>query len=389
MQRWLLRLGVVSLFGVGAAIGCAASGNNNTVNGNAGGAGGGSGSTGGSSAASLTTSSTVTGVSVGSVGSGGGSSCAKFTDAATQAPAALLFVQDMSASMTTNGKWSASQLAIVQAIDEDVFDSMSLGIVTFPSSFAEPPSCLCQGLDQQTCDSLLAPGVSCGTSALPQVAIAPAGMNKSNAGMGVRSDIYNYLANHDPLSNADDGAPIYDALVSGYNALKAYNIDKRILVLVTDGGFSCTSLSAPQRPAYIDGIGCPDWEEPVTVNALITAARTDPTKPIDTFIVGVPGSNSTGKPQGPYDTAPYSMRLALSTYAVSGSPTTVDPACNSNATSRRPRPIRRCPAISISRKAHSTRPRSRRRSLRSAARRSAAPTICRRRRPGRRSIPPR
>jgi len=81
----------------------------------------------------------------------------------------------------------------------------------------------------------------------------------------------------------------------------------------------------------LDGNGCSDWEEPASVNTLIAAARTDPTKPIDTFIVGVPGSNSTGQKQGPYDTAPYSMRLALSTYAVSGSPTTVDPACNSNA----------------------------------------------------------
>jgi hypothetical protein len=31
-----------------------------------------------------------------------------------------------------------------------------------------------------------------------------------------------------------------------------------------------------------------------------------------------------------YDTAPYSMLLALSTYAVSGSPETVDPTCDQN-----------------------------------------------------------
>ena len=50
-----------------------------------------------------------------------------------------------------------------------------------------------------------------------------------------------------------------------------------------------------------------------------------------TFVVGVPGSDSTGQPQGPYATPPYNMLLALSTYAVSGSPTTVDPTCDSSA----------------------------------------------------------
>jgi hypothetical protein len=172
--------------------------------------------------------------------------------------------------------------------------------------------------------------VSCGTSALPVVPIAPAGMMKSNGSSGVRHDIYQYLATAAPLSNLDDGAPIYDSLVNGYNALKAVSgVDKRILVLITDGGFSCTSLSSPARPGYLDGNGCPDWEEPDTVNTLIRGANADATTPIDTFIVGVPGSDSTGQKQGPFDTAPYSMQLALSTYAVSGSPATVDPACDS------------------------------------------------------------
>jgi hypothetical protein len=48
-------------------------------------------------------------------------------------------------------------------------------------------------------------------------------------------------------------------------------------------------------------------------------------------VVGVPGSNSVGQPLDGYDTPPYKMRLALSTYAVSGSPGSVDPACDSAA----------------------------------------------------------
>jgi hypothetical protein len=117
---------------------------------------------------------------------------------------------------------------------------------------------------------------------------------------------------------------------AGYDALKFYPIDKRIMVLITDGGFSCTSVASPARPGYSD-TACNDWEYPDSVNSLITAARTDAAKPTFTFVVGVPGSNSNGEMQGNYATAPYSMQLALSTYAVSGSPDTVDPACDKAA----------------------------------------------------------
>jgi len=69
--------------------------------------------------------------------------------------------------------------------------------------------------------------------------------------------------------------------------------------------------------------------------ALISGARTGPT-PIDTFIVGVPGSASTGNTDGAFDTPPYSMLLALSTYAVAGSPGTVDPSCDASAVFSKP-----------------------------------------------------
>lgn len=245
----------------------------------------------------------------------------------------MIIVLDGSASMNNVGKWSAAQLAIINAIDKDVFDTMSLGLMVFPSNFMNPPACICSyvGLDQATCNQLLAPGVSCGVSVLPQVPMAEAGLNKSNAAMGVRRQIYDWLVSHNPLSNADDGSPIYQALKNSYDVLKLQNIDRRIAVLITDGGFSCTSVSSPPRAGYADGYGCPDWEYPASVNTLISDARTDPSKPINTFIVGVPGSNSTGQKDGTFDTAPYNMLLALSTYAVSGSPDTVDPSCSKDA----------------------------------------------------------
>ncbi len=256
------------------------------------------------------------GLSVGN-GTGGFESCAKFSAKADVAPAAMLIVLDASASMTTANKWGTAQIAIATAIDKDGFDSMSLGLLKFPIGTVGGPQCVF-GLP-----------VTCGYSALPQVALKLAGMQKSADGMGVRSQIYNYLVNNGPVSSQDDGSPVYDSLVGAYGALKAYpNVDKRMVVLITDGGFSCTSLSSPLRPNYADLNGCPDWERPDNVNALIKQKLAEGT---NTFIVGVPGTNTNGGKTGIYDNPPYSMLLALSTYAVSGSPDTIPADCDKAA----------------------------------------------------------
>lgn len=332
MRHWLFVVGLGLMVGTGLGFGCAAGSRSSS---GSSGDGGNGGDTTSSAGGSIGQGGSTISAGGGSAG-GGGPACAKFTEEATQAPAAMLTVLDMSASMKKQQKFGTAQLAIVNAIDKDVFDSMSLGLVTFPSSFSDPPDCLCNYVCGAACDQFCidlafgGKGVSCGVSFLPQVAMAPAGKDKSNAAMGVRHNIYNYLTSNSPLSNDDDGSPIYDALVAAYNALKGYSVDRRIAVLITDGGFSCTSVSSPARPGYSDG-ACPDWEYPDTVNELITNARMDATKPINTFVVGVPGSNSIGGTVDGFATAPYKMRLALSTYAVSGAPDSVDPACDKSA----------------------------------------------------------
>lgn len=293
----------------------------------------GSDSTGASSSAASSGAGAASG-STGSLdaaaqsGSGGFEGCAKFSASADLAPAAMLVVLDRSASMSQLNKWGAAQLALVQAIDKDVFDTMSLGLSAFPSGYTGAPECLCPGFGP-TCGGLLPKGVACGYPTLPQVPIAPAGTDKSNAPQGVRHAVYQFLvANSPEVADPSDASPIYDSLQGAYLALKATPIEKRIAVLITDGGFSCTSLSG--RAGYSDG-ACLDWEYPDSVNQLIANARTDASKPILTFVVGVPGSDSTGQMQGPYATAPYSMKLALSTYAVSGSPDTVAADCDKGA----------------------------------------------------------
>jgi hypothetical protein len=199
----------------------------------------------------------------------------------------------------------------------------------------DPTQCLCDyacagigGCDIATCKLLIGGGVACGVSFLPQVAIADSGTQKSNAG-GVRKLIYDYLANpaNGPVTDASDASPIYDAMTGGYTALAAANVDRRIMILITDGGFSCTSLANPPRPGLSDG-ACPDWEKPESVIALIQQKHDDPDKPVFTFVIGVPGSNSTGAQQGSYATPPYTMLNALSAYAYAGSPDTVPIGCD-------------------------------------------------------------
>jgi len=243
--------------------------------------------------------------------------CAYYSEEAKQAPAAMMIVLDRSSSMSTNNKWVAAQQAIVKAIDADSFDNMSLGLLAYPAFSVQAPACL-----------WIVPQVSCGVSSIPQVPLQDSGTDKIKAASGPRKEIYAWLANNGPDNTATDASPGYDAMAGAIQALQDHPVNgKRLLLFITDGGFSCTSVSSPTRPGYSDGM-CPDWEHPDTVIQLLKGAHEDASKPVDTFIVGVPGSDSTGQKQGPYDTAPYHMRLALSTYAYAGSPKTVDPACD-------------------------------------------------------------
>jgi len=331
------KLGLFALVGIVGALGCKAGKSSGST-----GLNGGASATGTPGGTMATTGTFSTGSGTGPSTSSG-NSCAKFTAQGKQATVAMLFVLARNASMSTSGKWPAAQQAIVAAIDQDAFNSLSLGLVSFPQSYVNPPDCLCKAESLSICSTcadctaqqITIPQVSCGIGGLPEVAINVAGTMKSNDSSGVRHEVYQFLTSHQPDNDANNGAPIYDAMVAGYDALKLQNTDKRVLILISDGGFSCTSLSSPNRPGYFDG-ACNDWEYPDTVNALITQQRTDATKPTNTFIVGLPGSNTNGGMTGSWANAPYSMRLALSTYAVSGSPTTVDPTCSSTAMFTKP-----------------------------------------------------
>jgi hypothetical protein len=242
--------------------------------------------------------------------------CAQGTYQAQQAPAAMLVVLQRSGSMSQNNKWVFAAQAVVQALDADVFDTMTLGLMAEPASLVTGPSCIA------------GTPVACGVPAFPQVDLAPATNYKSMDPTGVRHAIKGWLTANAPDSSAGEGNPMYSAIQAGIGSLQGWpKTGKRILFVVTDGGISCASLSA--RPAINDGNGCTDWEDPNGIMSLVAAANADATKPVETFILGVPGADDTTYDPTGVNYPPYHMRAALSSIAQAGSPANVPAGCNS------------------------------------------------------------
>lgn len=334
LERWAILTALGAVVSASACSGASSSGGGaggSAASGATGGSGGslatggsggaaGSGGTGGGSGGSIATG--------GSGGSGGsGAECARFTEEAKTIPTAIMFVLDRTSSMVTNGRWQAATQAIATTMDKPGFDGVGLGLLTYPSFAVQKPPCL-----------ILIPTVMCGVNQLLDVQIGDTGTAKSNVIGSQRNAIYDKLTTLQPDNTHSDASPGYEALRGAIIALRQYAMTpggRRILIFVTDGGFSCASVTNGLRPGYSDGL-CPDWEYPTSVISLIDNAYNpqnppDPVgdqRPVWTFVVGVPGSNSNGAPQGSFATPPYSMRAALSAYAYHGSPTTVPPSCD-------------------------------------------------------------
>ena len=243
--------------------------------------------------------------------------CASATYDAVQVPAAMLVVLDRSSSMAMNSKWTFAAQAIVQALDADSFDGMHVGLYAAPSGSQAGPSCL------------LGLPVSCQAPPFPQVDLALAGADKSSAASGVRRRIKDWLTANSPDNGLGDASPMHAALTAANASLTAWPMaGKRIILAVTDGALSCNQFST--RPGYPDCNGCNhDWENPQNIVDLVAAAYMDGAKPIETFVVGVPGADtfdSTG-----CNFPPYRMRQALSAIAWAGSPTHVPAACTGRA----------------------------------------------------------
>jgi hypothetical protein len=239
--------------------------------------------------------------------------CASSIVEAQQAPAAMLVVLDKSSSMAQANKWAFAGQAVVKAIDNSAFDSMWLGLYAAPTGTVAGPSCL-MGLP-----------VPCQAPALPQIPLELAGSALSTDPNSARGKILWFVSNVNPSGGMGDASPMYAALQNATSALQAWSENgKRILLLVTDGTLSCNQFST--RPGFADCNGCDhDWEDPLNIVDLLGKANQDPNKPIDSFVVGVPGADTYDAKGCNYP--PYHMRLALSAMAAAGSPANVDKSC--------------------------------------------------------------
>jgi hypothetical protein len=240
--------------------------------------------------------------------------CVTATYVAEQAPLAIVVVMDKSDSMAQSNRWAFASLAIVQALDQQVFDSVHLGLLAAPSSSVAGPACV-WGMQ-----------VGCGVPTWPQVSLQLAGTETSNDPTGVRREIKDWLSSNTPGGGLD-GTPMYDALQLAYISAQGWpEQGKRAVLVVTDGSFSCTSLSSPLRNNFSDCNGCPDWEHPQNIVQLAQQQEQSATTPILTFVIGVPGSDT-------YDSSgcaqpPYYMRGALSSIAQAGAPAYVPASCD-------------------------------------------------------------
>ncbi|MDY0002308.1 MAG: hypothetical protein RBU30_13515 [Polyangia bacterium] len=246
-------------------------------------------------------------------GDGGLQNCAEATYVAEKTPAALMVLLDRSSSMSSSNKWTFAAQAIVQALDRDAFDGVTLGLYAAPSGSVTGPSCL-WGLP-----------VSCLVPPFPDVDLANAGTDKSTDPTGVRKLIRDWLQSHTPDDGMGDASPMYDAITAALGALRGWSGQGvRILLVVTDGTLSCTSLSS--RNGFMDCNGCQDWEHPQNLIDLLGAANQDTSYPVETFILGVPGADTYDSSGCNYP--PYYMRNALSAMAWAGSPDHAPATCD-------------------------------------------------------------
>lgn len=247
--------------------------------------------------------------------SGDAAACVTATYVAEQAPLAMMVLLDKSASMASLNRWNFAALAIVQALDQDVFDTTYVGLYAAPSGMVPAPPCI----------SWILPEVGCAAPAFPQKSLTMAGTDKSTAATGIRREIKDWLASEAPLTGDPDGTPLYDAILWSTADLQAWpEQGKRVLLIVTDGSISCTSLST--RSAFMDCNNCSDWEDPQNIMDLVQQKEQDPSAPVLTFVIGVPGSDT-------YDSSgctqpPYYMRGALSSIAMSGAPAYMSMTCD-------------------------------------------------------------
>lgn len=232
--------------------------------------------------------------------------------------AAIMFVLDRSSSMR-GIKWSAATQAIVGSLGDPQFNTSTVGFYSAPSGTLDGPMCL--GAIKVACDA----------PTWPQIALQAVGTDGTQEIGSLRWQVQNWLASHEPDTGVGDATPLYAAIRNASDALFTWKpsigTGRRIMIIITDGTANCASVNGGTKyKGLLDCNGCFDWEDPRNIIEVLQANNQNPRKPIESFVIGAPGSEL-------YDpagcTAPkYHTLLALSAMAAVGSPNNIAADCD-------------------------------------------------------------
>lgn len=232
-------------------------------------------------------------------------------------PAAIMFVLDRSASMQ-GMKWSAATRAIADVLDDPLFNSASVGLYSAPNGTLDGPMCI-SGMK-----------VACSAPTYPQIRLTRVGSDDSLSTGSLRWQVRDWLERNEPNGGVGDATPLYAALRGASDELLAWKpvggIGRRIMVIITDGTVSCASINGGPIKGLVDCNLCYDWEHPQNLIDVIEANNKNERKPIETFVIGVPGSDIYD-PRG-CNAPKYQTLLALSAMAFVGSPKNVPADCD-------------------------------------------------------------
>lgn len=232
-------------------------------------------------------------------------------------PAAIMFVLDRSSSMR-GMKWSAATRAIIDSLDDPLFNTTSVGLYSAPSGTLDGPMCI-GGIK-----------VACAAPTYPQIRLMAVGRDDGQSTGSLRWLMRDWLERNEPDASVGDATPLYAALRGASDELLAWKpiggTGRRIMIIITDGTANCASINGGPIKGLVDCNLCYDWEHPQNLIDVIATNNKNERKPIETFVIGVPGSDAYD-PRG-CDAPKYKTLLALSAMAFAGSPNNVPKDCD-------------------------------------------------------------
>jgi hypothetical protein len=214
----------------------------------------------------------------GGAAAGAGGTCAGGGAELTRVLPPILLLQDRSGSMDENGKWGAVVSGTPPTLGA-LSPQLEIGWLRFPEgNFDDSKESSCLLSSTPDCQALFEDGGCKDIATMPQVAIGP--LSQTQAA------IQTQLAGTMPLGNT----PTRWAIRQAYLSLKdTPSTTGRHLILISDGVPTETAAASPPVIPYPSNLECGTRED---VLADVKAMAEEPTVPVKTHVIGLPGDGS-------------------------------------------------------------------------------------------------